>query len=1146
MVVVSRLVLGLCLLVAMGAPGPPCWAQQPAAPAQTVPDPRLAEAAAQIQQATAHVQQAQYGPGKAAAQRAINLIEAALGKDAPQLAEPLSLLGDALRMTGDVAGGEALQRRALTLYEKAGAQNTAYYAAVLYRFADVLRMRGKFAEALVAQQRLGALYQQIYGPSSSPLAVSLSAQAELQRLLGRSEAALPLHETAVAMAAATYGPKHAYTASLMQAQAGTFAARGEYTKAVQKFEEALAMMEAALGAQHMWVGQVAGNLGLELYHLGELAKADQLYERALAIDRATLGENHPFVAAVLTNQGDLLIARGLLDEAAKKLQAAFAIGVTAYGEEHPDVINIAEHYARVLRRMGQPDKAALLLGQTLPLREKVQGKNHPDLANSLLELASLALDRGDVAGAERDAQRAEKLIVRAHGPDHPARVGALDVLARIDDSCGDRDRLLARRREVLRIHLATNGPTHPNTASAQNNLADALLADDPTTAVALMRQALATQVAAFGEDRAQAATAHGNLGAALGAAGQFAQAREHNTKAMILDSKLFGDPSRELAADWYNLAMTDAMQGKLADAERNMRKSLAMAEKVAGDNSGEAFAELWRLGDLLDARGAHEQALPLRVRATAIRDAEVALLLWSGDEQRKASVLQNVSDETAVVLRYAVQWLPQNPQAAELALQTVLRRHGRAVDVLADTVDVLRRRLDPQDQQAVAALSEARLQLAAYYLHKPAKADVAAWQGRVSELTATIARHEGELGQRSAAWRDKTAPEATVAAVQSKLDAATALVEFAAWTPQDTLRAGAWSPHPLPARMAACVLRDRGAPKWYDLGPTDELDQSVKAARQALANPATEAQPALLALAGRVLQPLMPALKGASRLHVSADGTLLLVPLAALPVAGGQALGETTTLSYLGSGRELITGAARAASRQPPLVLANPDFGPRAKVAVDRAADLSAMAVDALPGTRAEGQAVAELFSDARLLTGAAATKQALLATRGPKLLHVATHGFFLAAGKATAVAAKMPLLRSGLLLAGFNRHKSPNDGVLTALEVASLDLQGTELAVLSACNTGMGEVRGGDGVHGLRRALAIAGAQSVVLSLWPVDDQATRALMEAFYRAWKGGQPKAEALRTAQAVVRANPKWQHPFYWAAFVGSGARYTGPQ
>ena len=137
-VLVFVALIGLGCLAHLG----PVWAGE-AAPAQ---DPRIAEAAVKIQEATQWIQQARYADAKEAAERALALIEAALGKEVPQLAEPLSLRGDAIRMLGDIAGGEAAQRRALALYEKVGAQETAYYGNVLYRLADVLRMRARFAE----------------------------------------------------------------------------------------------------------------------------------------------------------------------------------------------------------------------------------------------------------------------------------------------------------------------------------------------------------------------------------------------------------------------------------------------------------------------------------------------------------------------------------------------------------------------------------------------------------------------------------------------------------------------------------------------------------------------------------------------------------------------------------------------------------------------------------------------------------------------------------------------------------------------------------------------------------------------------------------------------------------------------------------
>jgi CHAT domain-containing protein len=200
-----------------------------------------------------------------------------------------------------------------------------------------------------------------------------------------------------------------------------------------------------------------------------------------------------------------------------------------------------------------------------------------------------------------------------------------------------------------------------------------------------------------------------------------------------------------------------------------------------------------------------------------------------------------------------------------------------------------------------------------------------------------------------------------------------------------------------------------------------------------------------------------------------------------------------------------------------------------------------------LPGTEQEALAVAALLPSATVLTRERATETALKAAVGPRVLHVATHGFFYdqavvasPGDKTPAVAVENPLLRSGLALAGANRHATGrDDGVVTALEVAGLDLWGTELAVLSACSTGLGEVRSGDGVYGLRRALVLAGAETQVMSLWQVSDRYTRDLMVSYYRGLTAGEGRAEALRKVQLAMLANARTRHPAYWAGFIVSG-------
>ncbi|HYO71317.1 MAG TPA: CHAT domain-containing protein, partial [Archangium sp.] len=216
-----------------------------------------------------------------------------------------------------------------------------------------------------------------------------------------------------------------------------------------------------------------------------------------------------------------------------------------------------------------------------------------------------------------------------------------------------------------------------------------------------------------------------------------------------------------------------------------------------------------------------------------------------------------------------------------------------------------------------------------------------------------------------------------------------------------------------------------------------------------------------------------------------------------------------------------------------------------------------------LPGTRKEAEAIQRLLPQAQLFLGPEATKERLLQLPPPGILHLATHGFFLddapqptgsravghfgALGEDTRTPAPPdPLLRSGLVFAGASApahsgsspaRPPPESALVTALELAGLNLWGTQLVVLSACDTGRGDIKRGQGVYGLRRAFLVAGAETVVMSLWKVDDETTSTLMEAYYHHLLAGQGRATALREAMRVLRLTQP--HPHYWAPFLAMG-------
>jgi CHAT domain-containing protein len=317
-----------------------------------------------------------------------------------------------------------------------------------------------------------------------------------------------------------------------------------------------------------------------------------------------------------------------------------------------------------------------------------------------------------------------------------------------------------------------------------------------------------------------------------------------------------------------------------------------------------------------------------------------------------------------------------------------------------------------------------------------------------------------------------------------------------------------------------------------------------------------------------LMQPVRRLVGESSHLLVSPDGQLNLIPFAALIDEQNRYLIERYTLTYLTSGRDLLRLHAPIQGRGAPVVVALPEFGEPAlltsRSAARKSASPGAPRVDdsqiffgPLPGVAGEVRALRTLLPDASFLTREQATEAALKALHGPRILHIATHGFFLgdtASSKgitapanagtrlaASAATTDNPLLRSGLALSGANQGRSgDDDGVLTALEAAGLDLWGTRLVVLSACDTGVGEVKQGDGVYGLRRAFVIAGAETQLMSLWAVSDRSTRDLMGGYYARLTKGSGRGQALRETQLQLLRDGRHAHPYHWASFIQSGA------
>jgi len=537
-------------------------------------------------------------------------------------------------------------------------------------------------------------------------------------------------------------------------------------------------------------------------------------------------------------------------------------------------------------------------------------------------------------------------------------------------------------------------------------------------------------------------------------------------------------------------------------------------------------------------------------RALDIEETNLAQNLVIGSEEDKRAYLKTFSGSTHVAISFHLQFAPTNPQAARLALTTILRRKGRVLDTLSQALIRLRQQLSPADQERLTRLSALRTQVAQIAFN-PNPTDQ---QRQQLQLLNTQAEQiEAELNRSSSAFA-QTTQKVTLEAVQKAIPANATLVEFIQYAPVN-IKANSFEPK----RYAVYVLTSTGEPRFADLGSASEIDALVAQYRSATLDPRrplSEAQAAARTLSAKIMAPVRQFVGTANHLLIAPDGQLNLVAFAGLVDEKKQYLIETYQITYLTSGRDLLRMQTAPPKANPPLIVANPTFDKPGTTAIQiasadrsnpRSIDLATLKFGSLPATAIEGETIAKLLPNSRLFTQTQATETVVKSSNNPRILHLATHGFFLQSAPTTQaqdgsrnLPSENPLLRSGLAFSGFNmRQGGGDDGVLTALEITGMDLRGTQLVVLSACETGLGDVQSGEGVYGLRRAFTLAGAQSQVMSLWRVDDNATKDLMVNYYQRLAKGEGRGEALRQAQLAMIRSQNYAHPKYWSGMIPAG-------
>ena len=829
--------------------------------------------------------------------------------------------------------------------------------------------------------------------------------------------------------------------------------------------------------------------------VAQFAEARLRFERALAIVQTLRGDDDPLVGILAFElAGNALEARD--DSRAGVLyQRALAILEDAWGAEHPYPAMAQSRLALLLQHAGQGPKAEAMLQRAMDVIERTLGADHPWFAVCLTTQANLRADAGDLETAETIDRR------------------ALGILEKIDDTQSERYAgLLVNLGDVYRQR------------------------EDYTRAQDFFERALAVTERLEGNDSYHISIDYQNLGIVARERKDYGKAVEYDTRALSIRERLMGPEHPDVAPLLNNLGNVLHSTGHDDEALETYFRALHIWERARGPYFSATLNVVGNIARTYASAGDIEHAIAFQRRTDAIVETQLALNLAVGSERQKLAFVNSVSNRTDRTISLSLSEAAGDPAANALAALVLLQRKGRVLDAMTDTFAAVRQRVaDPNDQSLLDQLRTTTAKLARLAL-SPSDG---ARQNPIEEVEAQKERLEAALSMRNADFRAQLQP-VTLEAVQAAMPEKSALVEFAVFRPfypTAERNAEAYGP----PHYAAYVVRKHGAPIGHDLGDARAIDEMVDVLRQALRDPArTDLPMRARDLDEQVMRPLRASLGDATRLLISPDGLLNLVPFEAFVDEDGRYLIERYATSYLTSGRDLLRLQVTATRRNNSVVIvADPLFGEPGTTSVAPSAhqfadDLSSMYFAPLAGSGAEARAINALFPEATLLTGKNATKAAMTHLEAPRILHIASHGFFL------QQKVENPLLRSGLALAGANlKYGSHDDGILTALEASALNLRGTQLVTLSACDSGIGEVRNGEGVYGLRRAFVLAGAETLVMALWPVSDASSRETMAAYYAGLEAGIGRGDALRQAKLEMLKRNGRRHPYYWASFIQFG-------
>jgi len=919
--------------------------------------------------------------------------------------------------------------------------------------------------------------------------------------------------------------------------------------------------------------------------MGNYEKAEPFQIEAKTIEEKILGKEHPNYAASLNNLANLYWNMGNYEKAESFHLEAKAIREKALGKEHPDYAASLNNLAILYKHMGNFQKAETLYLESKAIREKVLGKEHPDYAWSLNNLAILYWDIGNYEKAETLHLEAKAIREKALGKEHPDYAASLNNLALLYWNMGNYEKAESFHLEAKAIKERVVGKERPEYAASLNNLA--LLYKDMGNfqiAETLYLEAKDIWGKTLGKEHPLFAGSLNNLAILYMDMGNYEKAESFHLEAKAIRERVVGKEHPDYAASLNNLAILYWNIGNFKKAEPLFLEAKDIWGKTLGKEHPEYKECLNNLAILYMDMGSYEKAEPLFLELSSVNQALLVKALRHLSERELDKYLHNFATSQNQLLSFTLQTV--GTKASTTCYDNSLFYKGFLLNAANQIKNLAHS--NPVTTEKFKLLKSCGRRLAAQYALPIAERDnakVADLEEKSNTLEKDLAHTVAGYGDaiRQVNWRE----------VQHQLKPGEAAIEFVHFR--------FWKKKQTDSTLYAALVLEPGmeSPLFISLFEEKSLGNLFASTQDRKADyvnslytisdrGAVAIEAPKKSLYEILWQPLEKELSGIKTIYFSPSGLLHRINFDAIPISETETLADKYQLIELNSTRQLVIPAQIKIANNDAVLYGGIQFEQDSTnhsneplIASQSRGELSFQLVDStlrggswnyLAGTEREVNSIEKIMQSSGIQSnvkkGYAATEESFknMGTNGsasPRILHIATHGYFFNDTKKTVKNSGFenqnepvfkisdhPMLRSGLIMAGGNAAwqgkqtlEGREDGILTAYEISQMNLSNTELVVLSACETGLGDIQGNEGVYGLQRAFKIAGAKYLIMSLWQVPDKQTSLLMTTFYKNWleaegpdKGGNKMTipDAFHAAQKELRE--MGFDPYQWAGFV----------